>query len=66
MAQPRVDVTGDVRAVLGTDLAPAPEIIGRDVVSRPLAGIDRGENVDRGSDLRARGQTASAGQRSAE
>ena len=66
MAQHRVNVAGDAHAVLGADVAPVPEIIRRDGVGRPLAGIDRGENIDRGCDLRAWCQAAPEGQRSAE
>jgi hypothetical protein len=51
-----VDMTGYVWAVLGADVAPAPEIIGRDIVGRPFARVDRGQNIDRGGDLRARCQ----------
>ena len=65
MAQHGVDMARNVRPVLGPDVAPAPEIIGRDIIGRPLPGVDRGENVDRGGDLRARGHQAPRGQRSA-
>jgi len=58
VAQHGVDMARDVPAVLRTDVTPTPEIIGRDIVGRALAQVDRGQNVDRGGDLRARGQTA--------
>jgi hypothetical protein len=56
MSQHGIDVGGDLRPVLGADVAPAAEIIGGDVVGRPPALIDRGENVDSGGDAGARGQ----------
>src|ERR1700731_3538635 len=56
MPQHGVDVAGDMGAVLGADIAPAPEVVGRDIIARPLAGVDRGEYFDRGGDLRAGGQ----------
>ena len=34
MAQHRIDMAGDLRPVLGADIAPAPEIVGRGVVGR--------------------------------
>src|SRR5262249_19575085 len=45
-----VDMAGDLHAVLGPDIAPSPEVLGGDIVGRPLAGVDRGKNVDRRSD----------------
>jgi len=56
VAQYGVDMAGDLRAVFGADIAPAPEIIGRDLFGRVLAGVNRSKNVDRGGDLRARCQ----------
>ena len=58
MPQHRVDVAGDLRPVLGADVPAAAEIIGRDIVGRTISGVDRGQNVDRGGDLRAGGQEA--------
>src|SRR5208337_4957086 len=58
MSQHGVDMAGDVRTVLGADIAPAPEVIGGDIVGWLLAGVDRDENVGRGSDLCAWCQTA--------
>ena len=54
VAQYGVDMAGDLRAVFGADIAPAPEIIGRDLFGRVLAGVNRSKNVDRDGDLRAR------------
>ena len=64
MPEHRVDMAGDVRPVLSADIAPAPEVIGGDIVGWPLADVDRDENVGRGSDLCARCQTAPEDQRS--
>ena len=54
-------MAGDLCAVLRPDIAATPEIIGRDIVGRPFAGVDRSKNVDRGGDLRARCQRALRG-----
>src|SRR5215475_7139584 len=51
MTQHGINMAGDVRAVFGSDIATAAEVFGRDIVGRPFASIDSGENVDRGSDL---------------
>ena len=52
MAQHGIDIGRDLRPVLGADIAAAAEIIGRDVVGRPAALVDRGQDVDRGGDAR--------------
>ncbi len=59
MPQHGIDMGGDLRPVLGADIAAMAEIIGGDVVGRPPAALDRGEDVDRGGDARPRGHTAS-------
>ncbi len=56
--QHRVNMAGDLRPVLGTDVPAAAKVFGRDVVSRTMFGIDRGKNVDRGGDLRSGCQIA--------
>ncbi len=61
MPQHGIDMAGDLRPVLGTDIAPAPEIVGRGIVGRALPGLDFSEDLDRGGDLRARGQQAPVG-----
>ena len=56
-----IDMASDQRPVLGADIAPAAEIAGRGIVGRAPAILDFRENVDRGGDLRARGQGAAEG-----
>src|SRR5215469_1440177 len=60
VAQHTIDMVGDVSAVLGADIAPAPEVIGCNLVGRTIAGIDRSKNVDRGGGLRTWGQLYSS------
>ena len=56
MAQHRVDMAGDLRPVLGADIATATEVVGRGIVGGASAGFDLGQDVDRGRNLRAWGQ----------
>ncbi len=56
VSQHRIDMAGDMRPVLGPNVTPTAEIIGRSIVSRTVPGVDRGQDVDRGGDLRAGGQ----------
>ena len=42
MPQHSIDVAGDVRPVLGADVAPPAKVFGRDIVGRTMFGIDRG------------------------
>ena len=51
MPQHSIDVTGDVRPVLGADVASAVEIVCRDIVGWAIARVDRGEDIDPGGDL---------------
>ena len=61
VAQDPIDMAGNVRPVLRPDIAPAPEIIGREIVGRPPAGLDRGEDVDRRGDAGPGGHCGSSG-----
>ncbi len=56
MPQHGIDMAGDARPVLGTDVAPATEVIGCGVVGRAVAGLDFVQDVDRRGDLGAGGQ----------
>ena len=58
VAQHGVDMAGDLRPVLGADIAAAAEVIGRDIVGRPVAGVDRGRGC------RSRRRPARRGSRS--
>ena len=51
MPQHSIDMASDMTPVLGTDIAPPAEIVGRDVVGRAISGIDCGQNVDPSGDL---------------
>jgi hypothetical protein len=55
VSQHRVYMASDMRPVLGADVSAAPEVIGCNIVGRTIPGLDRGKNVDRGSDLRPGG-----------
>ena len=52
-----IDMTGDMRAILGADIPPTPEVVGRSIVGRAIHSLDRRQNVDRSRDLRTGGQT---------
>ncbi len=56
MPEHRVNMAGDLRSILGTDVPATAEVFGRDIVGWTIFGIDRGKNVDRGGDLRSGGQ----------
>ncbi len=53
MPEHRVNMAGDLRSILGTDVPATAEVFGRDIVGWTIFGIDRGKNVDRGGDLRS-------------
>jgi hypothetical protein len=56
MPEHRVNMPGDLRPVLGTDVSTAAKVFGRHVVSRTVFDIDCGQDLDRRGDLRAGGQ----------
>ena len=56
MPEHRVNMAGDLRPIFGTDVATAAEVLGRDIVGRAIFHIDRGQDLDRGGDLRTGGQ----------
>jgi hypothetical protein len=51
VAQHSISMTGDLRPVLGADISAVPEVIGRNIVGRPIPGVDSGKNLNRCSDL---------------
>src|SRR5205085_5934465 len=57
MPEHRIDMAGELRPVLGTDVPPAAKIFGRHVVSRTIFAIDRSQDLNSGSDLRSWSQT---------
>jgi hypothetical protein len=58
MAQHSVDMAGDLCSILGADVPAISEIVGRNIVRRPISRVDRSENVDRRRDLRTGRQIA--------